>query len=107
MFIYSKRDGTVGARRDDQIPEEVKHRRFEKLKDLYESKVDLNNEKYINTIQKLLIEGKSKNNDDMLEGRTDTNKVVIFKPNKEYKIGDFVSVKILEAHKWYLKGEIE
>ena len=106
MFIYSKRDGTVGAKRDDQIPEEIKHKRFEKLKNLYESKVDLNNEKYINTIQKLLIEGKSKNNDEMLEGRTDTNKVVVFEANKSYKPGDFVSVKILEAHKWYLKGEI-
>ena len=105
MFIYSKRDGTVGAKRDDQIPEEIKHKRFEKLKNLYESKVDLNNEKYINTIQKLLIEGNSKNNDEMLEGRTDTNKVVVFEANKSYKPGDFVSVKILEAHKWYLKGE--
>ena len=79
---------------------------FEKLKKLYDSKVDENNEKYINTIQELLIEGPSKNNEEMLEGRTDTNKVVIFKPNDKCKIGDFVSVKILEAHKWYLKGEI-
>ena len=106
MFIYSKRDGTLGAKRDDQIPEEIKHARFERLKKLYESRVDENNEKYINSVQKLLIEGKSKNNDEMLEGRTDTNKVVIFKQNENCKIGDFVSVKILEAHKWYLKGEI-
>ena len=30
MFIYSKRDGTVAAKREDQIPEEIKHKRFEK-----------------------------------------------------------------------------
>lgn len=92
--------------REDQIPEEIKHIRFDKLKKVYESRVDENNEKYLNTIQKLLIEGKSKNNEKMLEGRTNTNKVVIFDPNEENKIGDIVSVKITEAHKWYLKGEI-
>ena len=106
MFIYSKREGTVGANREDQVPEEIKHIRFDKLKEVYESRVDENNEKYLNTIQKLLIEGKSKNNEEMLEGRTNTNKVVIFNPNEENKIGDIVSVKIIETHKWYLKGEI-
>ena len=106
MFIYSKRDGTVAAEREDQVPEEVKHVRFNKLKELYESRVDENNEKYLNTTQKLLIEGKSKNNEKMLEGRTSTNKVVIFEPHQEKKPGDIVSVKITEAHKWYLKGEI-
>jgi len=106
MFIYSKREGTVADKREDQVPEEIKHKRFDKLKELYESRVDENNEKYLNTIQSLLIEGKSKNNEQMLEGRTNTNKVVIFNPNEENKIGDIVSVKIIETHKWYLKGEI-
>lgn len=106
MFIYSMREGTVAANREDQIPEEIKHKRFDRLKELYESRVDENNEKYLNTVQKLLIEGKSKNNESMLEGRTATNKVVIFNPNEENKIGDIVSVKITEAHRWYLKGEI-
>ena len=106
MFIYSIREGTVAAERKDQIPEEIKHIRFNKLKELYESRVDENNEKYLNTTQKLLIEGKSKNNENMLEGRTSTNKVVIFEPHSEKKAGDIVSVKITETHKWYLKGEI-
>ena len=106
MFIYSIREGTVAAEREDQVPEEIKHIRFNKLKELYESRVDENNDKYLNTIQKLLIEGKSKNNEKMLEGRTSTNKVVIFEPNSEKKAGDVVSVKITETHKWYLKGEI-
>ncbi len=105
MFIYSIREGTVAAKME-QVPEEKKHERFEKLKELYDSRVDENNEKYLNTIQKLLIEGESKNNSEMFEGRTDTNKVVIFKPNSENQIGDIVSVKITETHKWYLKGEI-
>lgn len=106
MFIYSKRDGTVAAVREDQVPENIKHIRFDKLKEIYESRVDENNEKYIGTVQNLLIEGTSKNNKNTLEGRTNTNKIVIFTPNETSKIGSMVSVKITEAHKWYLKGEI-
>ena len=105
MFIYSKREGTVAATREDQVPENIKHERFEKLKELYNSKVDENNEKYINTYQKILVEGESKNNSQMLQGRTDTNKVVIFDKNENIKIGDVINLKITEAHKWYLKGE--
>ena len=106
MFIYSPREGTVAAKRDDQIPEEIKHKRFDKLKELYESKVDENNEKYIGTVHEILIEGTSKNDEQMFSGRTSTNKVVVFEP-EESKIGDTVNVKITENHKWYLKGEIQ
>ena len=106
MFIYSPREGTIAAKREDQIPEEIKHIRFDKLKELYESKVDENNEKYLNTNQKILIEGYSKNNDKMFTGRTDTNKVVIFEPKENLKVGDMITVKITETHKWFLKAEI-
>ena len=106
MFIYSKREGTIAAAREDQVPEDKKHIRFDKLKELYESRVDENNEKYVNTIQKILIEGKSKNNENTLEGRTRSNKVVIFEPTENNKIGDIVNVRIIESRKWYLKGEI-
>lgn len=106
MFIYSPRTGTVAADRGDQIPEKIKHIRFDKLKELYDSKVDENNEKYIGTKQKILIEGFSKNNKEMFAGRTDTNKVVIFEPKHGLKIGDMVNVEITEAHKWFLKAKI-
>jgi ribosomal protein S12 methylthiotransferase len=105
MFIYSKREGTPAAVRKDQIPEEIKHERFERLKELYDSRVDENNEKYLGTVQKILVEGTSKNNDKMLQGRTDTNKVVIFEDKEGINVGDVVKLKITEAHKWYLKGE--
>ena len=106
MFIYSIREGTRAQKRDDQVPEDIKHKRFDKLKELYESNVDLNNEKYVGTIQKVMIEGFSKNNSNMYSARSDTNKVVIFEPKGTEKIGDMVNVKILEAHKWYLLAEI-
>ncbi len=106
MFIYSPREGTVASRREDQIPEKIKHERFNRLKELYEAKVDENNEKYIGTIHKILIEGNSKNDDKMLTGRTKTNKVVIFEPNQNCEIGKIVDVKITQTHKWYLRGII-
>jgi len=106
MFIYSVREGTVAARREDQVPEEVKHVRFDKLKDLYNASVDEMNQKYIGTIQNILIEGVSKNNENMFTGRTDSNKVVVFKPTGNEKIGDYINTKIVSDHKWYLLGEI-
>ncbi len=106
MFIYSSREGTVAADRDDQIPEKIKHVRFDKLKDLYEKIVEEKNEEYVGTVQDILIEGFSKNNKKMLTGRTDFNKVVVFEPQNNEKQGDFVKIKITENHKWFLYGKI-
>ncbi len=66
MFIYSRRVGTVADKMEDQIPEEIKHKRFDRLKELYDSNIEKNNEKYIGTVQKILVEGYSKNNKEML-----------------------------------------
>ena len=106
MFIYSRRVGTVADKMENQVPEETKHKRFDKLKALFEENVQKNNQKYIGTIQKILVEGNSKNNPKMLTGRTDTNKVVIFEGDKEL-IGDIINIKIETEHKWYLKGNIK
>lgn len=104
MFIYSRRVGTPGDRMENQVPEEIKHIRFNKLKDLVESQIEENNKKYIGTIQKILVEGTSKNNEEMLTGRTDSNKVVIFEGNKEL-INQIINIKIISEHMWYLKGK--
>ena len=66
MFIYSRRVGTVADRMENQIPEEIKHKRFDRLKALYEENIEKNNEKYVGTNQKILVEGYSKNNEEML-----------------------------------------
>ena len=105
MFIYSKREGTPGAVMECQIPEDIKHKRFDKLKNLVESQFEENNKKYIGTVEKVLIEGFSKNNDKTLSARTDSNKVIIIEADKEM-IGKVVNVKIVSEHKWYLKGII-
>ena len=105
MFIYSRRVGTVADKMENQIPEEIKHKRFDRLKALYEDNIEKNNEKYVGTNQKVLVEGYSKNNEKMLTGRTDTNKVVIFEGNQDL-IGKTSDIKIVSQHRWYLKGEV-
>ena len=106
MFIYSKRVGTPADKMTNQIPEEIKHKRFDRLKDLVESQITENNKKYIGTIQKVLVEGKSKTNKDVLTGRTETNKVVNFKSKNEDIIGNIVDIKIISDNMWYLTGEL-
>ena len=106
MFIYSRRVGTPGNRMENQVPEEQKHIRFDKLKALVESQIAENNQKYVETIQKVLVEGTSKNNDDMLTGRTDSNKVVVFEGDKSL-IGKMAEIKVISEHMWYLKGEMD
>lgn len=105
MFIYSRRVGTPGDSMANQIPEDIKHKRFNRLKELVENQMKDNNEKYVGTVQEVLVEGTSKTNDKLFTGRTDTNKVVIFEGNKEM-IGSIVKCKIVKNCLWYLQGEI-
>ena len=105
MFIYSRRVGTPGDKMENQIPEEIKHKRFDRLKELFEKQVEENNKKYIGKTEKILVEGLSKTNEDMLTGRTNSNKVVVFEGSKDL-IGKVIDVQIISEHKWYLKGKI-
>ena len=106
MFIYSRRVGTPADKMDNQVPEEIKHVRFDQLKKLVESKIETNNKKYIGKLEKVLVEGTSKTNEELLTGRTETNKVVNFEGTKDM-IGKIVNVKIESEHMWYLKGKVE
>lgn len=105
MFIYSRRVGTPADKMENQVPEEVKHERFDRLKKLAEENIKINNQKYVGTTQKVLVEGFSKTNSSVLTGRTDTNKVVNFEGSKDL-IGKVISLKIVSEHMWYLKGEV-
>ena len=105
MFIYSRRVGTPGDKMENQIPEEIKHKRFNKLKELVESQMKESNEKYIGTIQKILVEGTSKTNKELYTGRTETNKVVVFEGNNEI-IGKIAECEITKNCLWYLQGKI-
>ena len=105
MFIYSRRKGTPGDKMENQIPEDIKHKRFDRLKELAEYEIALGNTKYLDTIQDVLVEGPSKSDKTMLTGRTEYNKVVVFKGSEDL-INTMVKIKITENHMWYFKGEL-
>ena len=90
---------------ENQISDDIKHKRFDRLKALVESQIEKRNKEYVGTIQKVLVEGKSKTNENAYTGRTDSNKVVIFE-GKEENVGEVLDVKIISEHMWYLKGAI-
>ena len=67
LCLYIQEEcGTPADKMENQVPEETKHERFNRLKELVESQIEGNNAKYIGTIQKIIVEGKSKNNENML-----------------------------------------
>lgn len=105
MFIYSVRKGTVAEKMPDHVPEDIKSERFSRLKTLADSITAEETKKYIGTIQKVLVEGESKTNKNMLTGRTRSYKVVNFEGDKSL-IGKEVEIKITSEHTWFLKGEV-
>ena len=104
MFIYSIRVGTPGEKMPNQVPEDIKHKRFDRLKELVEDQIAKTSQEYVGTIQKVLVEGPSKNNDKMLTGRTETNRVVVFEGDLNL-INQVIDVKITEDHLWYFVGK--
>lgn len=104
MFIYSVRKGTRAEKMDNHIPDEIKSERFTRLKELADSMVEEGNKKYVGTIQRILVEGESKTNSEVLTGRTRTGKIVNFVGDKSL-IGKEIDVRIVSQHVWFLKGE--
>jgi len=103
-FIYSKRKGTKAAQMPNQVPDEVKHERFQRLVKLVEEIALKKNQQMLGKVCEILIDGYSKRN-NLLEGRTRTNKVVNVKCSDEFMY-KFVNVKILEASRHWLYGEV-
>lgn len=106
MFIYSRRVGTVADKMENQIDERIKHQRFDKLKKLAENIIAEKNINYVGKTELVLVEGKSKTNEKIYTGRTETNKVVNFEGN-ENMIGKILPMKIVSEHMWYLKGKYD
>ena len=103
MFIYSRRVGTKADKMENQIEESIKHERFDRLKELVEKQIEEQNKEYVGKEVEILVEGKSKNNKNILTGRTESNKVVNFEGNDNL-IGKVITLKIVSQHMWYLKG---
>jgi tRNA-2-methylthio-N6-dimethylallyladenosine synthase len=104
-FLYSKRTGTPAAEMPDQVPDEVKHRRFARLLALTEEITAANNRRLKGSVMEVLVEGISKNDPERLTGRTRTNKLVHFSGSEDL-IGRLVDVRITDPQKWSLYGEI-
>lgn len=105
MFAYSERPGTLAARKlKDDVPEEVKKRRLQEIVDL-QQKIGLEKTKsFIGKTVEVLIEKDSKKSSNHWSGRNSQNTVVVFE-KQNYKVGDFVLVKITHCTSATLIGE--
>ncbi|WP_338631687.1 tRNA (N6-isopentenyl adenosine(37)-C2)-methylthiotransferase MiaB [Clostridium baratii] len=104
-FIYSRRNHTPADKMENQIPDEVKHERFNKLVAAVNEGVIKNNKKYEGQIVEVLVEGTSKNDETKLSGRTRNGKLVNFEGDKSL-IGTLVNTKIVRAQPFSLIGEV-
>ncbi len=103
-FLYSIRKGTPAAKFENQVPEDVKHKRFNRLVEVVNEISAKKNKAYEGNVEEVLVEGTSKNDEGKLMGRTRTGKLVNFIGNKD-SIGELVNVKITKANSFSLTGE--
>ncbi len=105
MYQYSERPGTMAARKlEDDIPMEVKQRRLSEIIALQREHCKFRTEKHIGNIEEVLIEGTSKKSDAHFMGRNSQNTVAVF-PKENYKVGDFVMVRMDSCTSATLIGE--
>ena len=105
-FIYSPRENTPAASMEDNVSLKEKEERLATLNKLVNKYYKENNDKLLNTVVPVLIEGVSEKNEDLCCGYTDTMKLVNVKCSKDY-IGKIINVKITEAKTWSLDGVID
>jgi tRNA-2-methylthio-N6-dimethylallyladenosine synthase len=97
MFFYSERPGTLAAKKyEDDIPLEIKKRRLQEIIDKQRAHSLERNQRDLNKVHRVLVEGTSKRSDEQLQGRNTANKVVIF-PKENFKKGDYVDVFVEEC----------
>jgi tRNA-2-methylthio-N6-dimethylallyladenosine synthase len=105
LFNYSNRPDTVAPGMPDQIPHEVKQRRFDGLINMQKRISLAANLPYEGQTFEVLVEGPSKKNSDKLTGRTRTNKIVNFSGD-DALIGTLMPVHITHAGLYALDGEL-
>jgi len=103
-FLYSIRKGTPAEKYKDQVPEAVKHERFNRLVEL-QNKISAEiNKACEGKVFPVLVEGPSKTNPKNYSGRTETGKLVHFRGSPDL-IGQIVPVRITEGKTFALFGE--
>lgn len=104
-FLYSIRTGTPAAEYENQIPEDVKHERFNRLVEVINRISAEKNARYVGKVVRVLVDGPSKTNSRTYGGRTDTFKLVNFRGTPEMT-GKLVNVKITASNTFSLEGEV-
>ena len=105
MFSYSERPGTLAARKlEDDVPEEVKKRRLQEIVDLQQKISEKRTKRFVGEVVEVLIEKASKKSDQEWSGKNSENMVTVF-PKENYKVGEFVLVKIKDCTGATLKGD--
>jgi tRNA-2-methylthio-N6-dimethylallyladenosine synthase len=107
MYTYSERPGTLAAKRfEDDIPEDVKTRRFNEILKMQQACSLYRLEQHIGKIHRVLIDGFSKKSDQDFSGKTEHNITVVFPVNENNKQGDYVNVSIVRCTPATLIGQI-
>jgi len=105
MFAYSERPGTLASRKiEDNVPEHIKKKRLSQIIEKQQKHSQIRTETFIGQTVCVLIEKESKRSNKYWSGRIPQNTVAVF-PKKEFKIGDFVEVKITHCTSATLIGE--
>ncbi|MCI2061616.1 MAG: tRNA (N6-isopentenyl adenosine(37)-C2)-methylthiotransferase MiaB [Eubacteriaceae bacterium] len=104
-FLYSVRKGTPAAEYEDQVPEEVKHRRFNRLVDAVNTHSAEKNAAMAGRTERILVEGPSRHNKKTMTGRTDGFKVVDFEGDSSLA-GTFCNVEITQGKTFSLVGRL-
>ncbi|TWO33464.1 tRNA (N6-isopentenyl adenosine(37)-C2)-methylthiotransferase MiaB [Seonamhaeicola sediminis] len=105
MFAYSERPGTLAERKlEDDIPLDIKKRRLNEIIALQQKHGLMRTQEHVGKIEEVLVEKASKRSDAHWAGRNSQNTMVVF-PKGNYKVGDFVNVKITDCTSATLIGE--
>ena len=105
MFMYSERPGTPAAKKlDDNIPDDVKKHRLKEVVALQQQHGLYRTQQFVGQIVEVLIEKESKKSKKHWSGRNQQNTVVVF-PKENFKVGDFVNVKIEDCTSATLIGK--
>ncbi|MDP2168563.1 MAG: tRNA (N6-isopentenyl adenosine(37)-C2)-methylthiotransferase MiaB [Thermodesulfovibrionales bacterium] len=105
-FKFSPRPGTAASLMEGQLPEDLKAERLHEILRIQDGITLVKNKGLEGSIADVLVEGLSQTDGDRLTGRTRTNKIVNFKKDPGISAGSIIRVRILEAKKHSLKGEV-
>lgn len=105
-FIYSKRSGTPAAAMENQVPDDIVKKRFDRLlATIKEISTEITASRVGQTVD-VLLEEVNEQDDTLLTGRLSNNDVVHCKGSAE-RIGQIVPVKLLESRGFYYMGEMK